>query len=78
MSSAMGGGLNQHNANGGVDLKTPEITIRIEVKDEQVLSWKTNIRASAVFPLVRKKMCYHWYRAVLTPLSRVFNAFAEG
>lgn len=47
----VGGGLNQHNATAGVDLKTPEITIRIEVKDEQVFILENKHQGLGGFPL---------------------------
>lgn len=47
----VGGGLNQHNATAGVDLKTPEIVIRIEVKDEQVFILENKHQGLGGFPI---------------------------
>jgi thiamine biosynthesis protein ThiI len=47
----VGGGLNQHNATAGVDLKTPEIVIRIEIKDEQVFILENKHQGLGGFPI---------------------------
>jgi len=47
----VGGGLNQHNATAGVDLKTPDIVIRLEVKDDQVFILEDKHQGLGGFPI---------------------------
>ncbi|HEY6527921.1 MAG TPA: tRNA uracil 4-sulfurtransferase ThiI [Cellvibrionaceae bacterium] len=47
----VGGGLNQHNATAGVDLKNPEITIRIEVREHQVFILEEKHQGLGGFPI---------------------------
>lgn len=47
----VGGGLNQFCVTGGVDLKNPDITIRIEVREEQVFILEDKRQGLGGFPV---------------------------
>jgi tRNA uracil 4-sulfurtransferase len=47
----VGGGLRQHNATAGVDLKTPDITVQIEVRDDRVYLVEQKTPGLGGFPL---------------------------
>ncbi|MEY4590438.1 MAG: hypothetical protein RL497_2514 [Pseudomonadota bacterium] len=47
----VGGGLNQHNNTAGVDLKNPEITIRIEIKENSFYVLEDKHQGLGGFPL---------------------------
>lgn len=47
----VGGGLHQHCSTGGVDLKNPEITIRIEVRENQVFVLEDKHQGLGGFPI---------------------------
>jgi len=47
----VGGGLNQNIASAKVQLKNPQMTVRVEIKDDQVFVIKQNYRGMGGFPL---------------------------
>ncbi len=47
----VGGGLNMHNPTGGVDLHTPELTVRLEIRDDRLFIVKDRYEGIGGFPL---------------------------
>ena len=47
----VGGGLNQHFATAGVKLKQPDVTIKIEIRDQQVFVVKQEVPGLGGFPM---------------------------
>ncbi|CAA0078688.1 tRNA sulfurtransferase [Zhongshania aliphaticivorans] len=47
----VGGGLNQHVESAGVDLRNPDVTVRIEVRNQQVYIVNRRIEGLGGFPL---------------------------